>query len=89
MVFAFRQANDGDPDRPIPLCGAIIIEAAVVSGLTGVGGGVFLATHTHRTAHRASPRQTAVQNRAADVYFNTTGITRKARLVGQKKGACN
>src|SRR5215469_15485042 len=50
MVFAFRQANDGDPDRPIPLCGAIIIEAAVVSGLTGVGGGVFLATHTHRTA---------------------------------------
>jgi uncharacterized protein len=45
IVLAFRQARDGETDRPIPLWGAIIIGAAVglVSGLTGVGGGVFLA----------------------------------------------
>ena len=37
MVLAFRKANGGEPDRPIPLWGAIIIGAAVgfVSGLTG------------------------------------------------------
>jgi len=40
MVLAFRKANGGEPDRPIPLWGAIIIGAAVgfLSGLTGVVG---------------------------------------------------
>src|SRR5215471_21269098 len=43
MVLAFRKVHDGEADRPIPLWGAIIIGTAVgfVSGLTGVGGGVF------------------------------------------------
>src|SRR5262249_49460846 len=43
MVLAFRKVHDGETDGPIPLWGAITIGAAVgfVSGLTGVGGGVF------------------------------------------------
>jgi uncharacterized protein len=61
MVLAFRKTNDGETDRPIPLWGAIIIGAVVgfVSGLTGVGGGVFLAPILI-ALHWASPRQTAV-----------------------------
>jgi uncharacterized protein len=60
IVLAFRNAHDGETDRPIPLWGAIIIGAAVgfVSGLTGVGGGVFLAPILI-ALHWASPRQIA------------------------------
>jgi uncharacterized protein len=60
IVLAFRNAHDGETDRPITLWGAIIIGAAVgfVSGLTGVGGGVFLAPILI-ALHWASPRQTA------------------------------
>ena len=60
MVLAFRKAHDGETDRRIPLWGAITIGAAVgfVSGLTGVGGGVFLAPILI-ALHWTSPRQTA------------------------------
>src|SRR3984957_14166646 len=44
-ILALRRADDSKPDRPIRFWGAITAGAAVgfVSGLTGVGGGVFLA----------------------------------------------
>ena len=60
MVLASRKTQDGENDRPTPLLGAIITGAAVgfASGLTGVGGGVFLAPILI-ALHWASPRQTA------------------------------
>jgi hypothetical protein len=59
-VLALRRTTDGEPDRPTPLWGAITVGAAVgfVSGLTGVGGGVFLAPILI-AVHWASPKQTA------------------------------
>jgi uncharacterized membrane protein YfcA len=59
-ILALRRARDGEPDRSTPLWGAISTGAAVgfVSGLTGVGGGVFLAPLLI-ARHWASPKQTA------------------------------
>src|SRR5450755_3891716 len=59
-ILALRRERDGEPDRPTPLWGATSIGAAVgfVSGLTGVGGGVFLAPLLI-ALHWASPKQTA------------------------------
>ena len=59
-ILALRRADDSKPDRPIWFWGAISIGAAVgfVSGLTGVGGGVFLAPILI-ASHWASPKQTA------------------------------
>jgi len=60
-VLLFRRSQDGEPNRQTPLWGAIAAGAIVgfVSGLTGVGGGVFLAPILIGL-HWASPRQTAV-----------------------------
>lgn len=59
-VLVLRRPHDGDPDRQTPLWGAITVGAVVgfVSGLTGIGGGVFLAPILI-ASHWASPRQTA------------------------------
>jgi uncharacterized membrane protein YfcA len=59
-ILAFRRARDEEPDQATPLWGAILIGAGVgfVSGLTGVGGGVFLAP-IMIALHWASPKQTA------------------------------
>jgi uncharacterized protein len=59
-ILAFRRVRDGEPDCATPLWGAITVGAAVgfVSGLTGVGGGVFLAPILI-ALHWASPKQTA------------------------------
>jgi uncharacterized protein len=60
-ILVLRQAHDTEPDQPTPFWGAISIGVAVgfVSGLTGVGGGVFLAPLLIGLQW-ASPRQTAV-----------------------------
>ena len=59
-VLVFRRTLDGETDKETPLWGAISTGAAVgfVSGLTGVGGGVFLAPLLI-ALHWASPKQTA------------------------------
>jgi uncharacterized membrane protein YfcA len=59
-ILALRRVHTEEPDRPTPFWGAISIGAAVgfVSGLTGVGGGVFLVPILI-ALHWASPRQTA------------------------------
>ena len=60
VILCIRRARDGEPDWVTPLWGAITMGAAVgfVSGLTGVGGGVFLAPLLI-ALHWASPKQTA------------------------------
>jgi uncharacterized membrane protein YfcA len=60
LILVLRRARDGQPDRTTPLWGAITVGAAVgfVSGLTGVGGGVFLAPILI-AVQWASPKQTA------------------------------
>ena len=59
-VLAFRRAGAEEPDRATPLWGTIAIGAVVglISGLTGVGGGVFLAPILIARGW-ASPKQTA------------------------------
>jgi uncharacterized protein len=60
MILALRRLRDAEPDRTTPLWGGIGIGAVIgfVSGLTGVGGGVFLAP-LMIAMHWASPKQTA------------------------------
>jgi uncharacterized protein len=59
-ILALQEAHDREPDWPTPFWGAISLGALVgfVSGLTGVGGGVFLAPLLI-ALHWASPKQTA------------------------------
>jgi uncharacterized protein len=59
-VTMLRQLPAAEPDRQTPLWGALSVGAVVglVSGLTGVGGGVFLAPALI-ALHWASPKQTA------------------------------
>ena len=60
LTLILRRSRDGEADRATPLWGAIGVGAAVgfVSGLTGVGGGVFLAPILI-ALQWASPKQTA------------------------------
>jgi hypothetical protein len=60
IMLALRRAHGEQPDRTAPLWGAVSIGASVgfVSGLTGVGGGVFLAPLLI-ALRWASPKQTA------------------------------
>jgi uncharacterized membrane protein YfcA len=60
IILVFRRSRDGEPDRQTPLWGAVSVGAMVgfVSGLTGIGGGVFLAPILI-ALHWASPKQTA------------------------------
>ena len=60
VVTILRKVPAAEPDRRTPLWGALSVGAVVglVSGLTGVGGGVFLAPALI-ALHWASPKQTA------------------------------
>ncbi|MFQ3458420.1 sulfite exporter TauE/SafE family protein [Bradyrhizobium sp. UFLA01-814] len=59
-ILAFRRPKAGEPDRLTPVWGVGAVGAGVglVSGLTGVGGGVFLAP-VLVALRWASPKQTA------------------------------
>jgi uncharacterized membrane protein YfcA len=83
MVLAFRKSHDGETDRPTPLLGAIIIGATVglASGLTGVGGGVFLAPIL-TALHWASPKQTAALSAPFILANSIVGLA-GAMYVGQ------
>lgn len=63
FILLVRRAQAEDGDQAMPLWGAITVGAAVgfVSGLTGVGGGVFLAPILIGL-HWASPKQTAAMS---------------------------
>jgi uncharacterized protein len=59
-AMVFQRELVADQDREMPIWGALSVGAVVglVSGLTGVGGGVFLAPALI-ALHWASPKQTA------------------------------
>jgi uncharacterized membrane protein YfcA len=59
-ILAFRPAASEEPNRRVPLLGALGAGAGIgfISGLTGVGGGVFLAPLLI-ALRWASPRQTS------------------------------
>ena len=87
MLLASRRTQDGENDRPTPLLGAIITGAAVgfASGLTGVGGGVFLAPILI-ALHWASPRQTAALS-SPFIWANSVVGLAGATYVGQRPPA--
>jgi uncharacterized protein len=86
-ILAFRRVRDEEPDRPTPLWGAIIVGAAVgfVSGLTGVGGGVFLAPILIGLRW-ASPKQTAAMS-APFIWVNSALGLVGAMYSGQEPSA--
>ena len=86
-ILALRRARDGEPDRPTPLWGATSIGAAVgfVSGLTGVGGGVFLAPLLI-ASHWASPKQTAALSAPFILANSVVGLV-GAMYAGQTPAA--
>jgi uncharacterized membrane protein YfcA len=59
-IMILRRERAIEPSHQVPLLGVLLVGAVVglVSGLTGVGGGVFLAP-TLIALHWASPKQTA------------------------------
>jgi uncharacterized protein len=82
-ILAFRRTNDGEPDRQTPLWGAVTVGAMVgfASGLTGVGGGVFLAPILI-ALRWASPKQTAVLSAPFILANSAVGLA-GAMVIGQ------
>jgi uncharacterized protein len=82
-ILVFRRSRDGEPDRQTPLWGAVAVGAMVgfVSGLTGVGGGVFLAP-VFIALHWASPKQTAALSSPFILANSTVGLA-GAMVMGQ------
>jgi uncharacterized membrane protein YfcA len=82
-ILVFRRSHDGEPDRQTPLWGSVTIGAMVgfVSGLTGVGGGVFLAPILI-ALYWASPRQTAALSAPFILANSAVGLA-GAMVTGQ------
>jgi uncharacterized protein len=82
-VLVLRRARDRELGRPTPLWGAISIGAAVglISGLTGVGGGVFLAPLLI-ALDWVSPKQTAALSAPFILANSVVGLV-GAVYVGQ------
>jgi uncharacterized membrane protein YfcA len=82
-IVVFRRSRDGEPDRQTPVWGAVTAGAVVgfVSGLTGVGGGVFLAPILIGF-HWASPRQTAALSAPFILANSAVGLA-GAMITGQ------
>jgi uncharacterized protein len=74
-LVILRQVPTAEPDRQTPLWGAVSVGAVVglVSGLTGVGGGVFLAPALI-ALHWASPKQTAALSAPFILANSTVGL---------------
>jgi uncharacterized membrane protein YfcA len=83
IILVFRRSHDGEPDRQTPLWGAVTVGAMVgfVAGLTGVGGGVFLAPILI-ALHWASPKQTAVLSAPFILANSAVGLV-GAMVIGQ------
>jgi hypothetical protein len=86
-ILALRRAHDREPDQPPPFWGAVSIGAAVgfVSGLTGVGGGVFLAPLLI-ALQWASPKQTAALSAPFILANSVVGLA-GAMYAGQTPSA--
>lgn len=74
-AMILRRQRADNADRETPLWGASLVGAIVglVSGLTGVGGGVFLAPILI-ALHWASPRQTAALSAPFILSNSTVGL---------------
>jgi uncharacterized protein len=83
VILVFRRSQRRPPDQTASLWSAISIGAAVgfVSGLTGVGGGVFLAPILI-ALHCASPKQTAALS-APFIWANSIVGLAGAMYAGQ------
>jgi uncharacterized membrane protein YfcA len=87
IMLVLRRADDEAPDRTAPRWGAFGIGASVgfVSGLTGVGGGVFLAPSLI-ALRWASPKQTAALSAPFILANSVVGLI-GAACVGQHPAA--
>ena len=74
-VMTLRRDRATDQDRQIPLWGTVSVGAIVglISGLTGVGGGVFLAP-TLIALNWASPKQTTALSSPFILANSTVGL---------------
>jgi uncharacterized protein len=74
-AMILRRQGADEPDRETPIWGACLLGAVVglISGVTGVGGGVFLAPILI-TLHWASPKQTAALSAPFILANSTVGL---------------
>jgi uncharacterized protein len=74
-VLAFGRTSHGEPERPNPLWAASGVGAAIgfVSGLTGVGGGVFFAPLLIALGW-ANPRQTVALSAPYNLANSAVGL---------------
>jgi uncharacterized membrane protein YfcA len=86
-MLALHRARDGQLDQSTPLWGGVSTGAAVgfVSGLTGVGGGVFLAPLLI-ALYWASPKQTAALSAPFILANSLVGLA-GAMFTGQTPNA--